>query len=270
MVKRRVLKLMHDGDGDVAVSNPGNGTEGLSNSLSSAHADAQPDGAFAEALSNARSAWMAAMSAHFNRLGVVEFPQQPYLAPHHLQNCVVVPYRDDIFERMPSRGRVAELGVQTGELSRYILETCTPAELHLIDVDLTAWNVAEKFADEIAQGGVTLHEADSADTIAAFPDGYFDFIYIDADHSYEGVTRDIAAAKTKVAPDGFLLFNDYTFWSPTECMPYGVVRAVNELCLDDDWEFAYLALGNFGYMDVALRRRKKRSLLSVLRALVGR
>jgi len=261
---------MHGGGENIASSYRGNGTDGVSNPLSNTHAHSQPDAAFAEALSNARSAWMAAMSAHFNSFGVVEFPQQPYPAPHHLQNCVVVPYRDDIFERMPTRGRIAELGVQTGELSRYIWETCTPAELHLIDVDLTTWKVAEKFADEITHGGITLHEADSADMIAAFSDGYFDLIYIDADHSYEGVTRDIAAAKAKVAPDGFLLFNDYTFWSPTECMPYGVVRAVNELCLDDDWEFAYLALGNFGYMDVALRRRKKRSLLSVLRALVGR
>jgi len=84
------------------------------------------------------------------------------------------------------------------------------------------------------------------------------------------VALDIAAAKTKVAPKGFLLFNDYAFWSPTECMPYGVVRAVNELCLSDNWEFAYLALGNFGYMDVALRRRKRRSLLSFLKVLGGR
>jgi len=261
---------MHGSGENIRASYRENCAEAVSKSLNSAHADSQPNAAFAEALSNARSAWMAGMSAHLNRLGVVEFPQQPYLAPHHLENCLVVPYRDDIFERMPTRGRIAELGVQTGELSRYIWETRTPAELHLIDVDLTTWKVAEKFADEIAQGSVVLHEADSADTIAAFPDGYFDFVYIDADHSYEGVIRDIAAAKAKVAPNGFLLFNDYTFWSPTECMPYGVVRAVNELCLNDDWEFAYLALGNFGYMDVALRRRKKRFMSSLMRMIFKR
>jgi hypothetical protein len=84
------------------------------------------------------------------------------------------------------------------------------------------------------------------------------------------VIRDIAAAKAKVAPSGFLLFNDYTFWSPTECMPYGVVRAVNELCLNDDWEFAYLALGNFGYMDVALRRRKRGLMSSIMRRIFKR
>ena len=214
---------------------------------------------------------MAAMSGHLGRLDVVECPQQPYLSSQHLARCTVVPFRDDIIEHLPRGGRIAELGVQTGEFSRFILETCAPTELHLIDVDLTKWSVADKFARDIAEGRVTLHEADSADTIASFPDGYFDFIYGDADHSYEGVARDIAAAKSKVGPNGYLVFNDYTFWSPTECMPYGIVQAVNELCLDEDWEFAYLALGNFGYMDVAVRRRKKkRSLMSFLGSIFGR
>jgi len=118
---------------------------------------------------------------------------------------------------------------------------------------------------------VKLHEADSADTIASFPEGYFDFIYVDADHGYEGVVRDIAAAKSKVGPNGYVIFNDYTFWSPTECMPYGIVQAVNELCLAEDWEFAYLALGNLGYMDVALRcRRKKRSFISLFSSIFHR
>jgi hypothetical protein len=48
-------------------------------------------------------------------------------------------------------------------------------------------------------------------------------------------------------------------------LPYGDVRAVNELCLNNDWEFAYLALGNFGYMDVALCRLKKRLMSSLMR-----
>jgi hypothetical protein len=53
-------------------------------------------------------------------------------------------------------------------------------------------------------------------------------------------------------------------------MPYGVVRAVNELCLNDDWEFAYLALGNFGYMDVALRGRKRGLMSSIMRRIFKR
>ena len=54
--------------------------------------------------------------------------------------------------------------------------------------------------------------------------------------------------------DGYLIFNDYTYWSPVECIPYGVMHAVNELCLDEDWQVAYFALDPYMYCDVAIRR----------------
>jgi hypothetical protein len=50
------------------------------------------------------------------------------------------------------------------------------------------------------------------------------------------------------------VFNDYAVWSYLELQPYGVVAAVNELCLNDGWKIVYLALPNHMYCDVALRR----------------
>ena len=75
-----------------------------------------------------------------------------------------------------------------------------------------------------------------------FRDGYFDWIYIDAQHDYEGVKRDIGVARRKVKDAGLLVFNDYIVWSYVEMAPYGVVAAVNELCREDRWELIYLAL----------------------------
>ena len=49
-------------------------------------------------------------------------------------------------------------------------------------------------------------------------------VYIDADHSYEGVWRDIHAWRQKVAPNGVMAFHDY------EAPQYGVKRAVQEYC----------------------------------------
>lgn len=57
-----------------------------------------------------------------------------------------------------------------------------------------------------------------------------------------------------MAPAGHLLFNDYTFWSATEGIPYGVVQAVNEFCMREGWPIVYFALGWMGYSDVAIRR----------------
>jgi hypothetical protein len=101
---------------------------------------------------------------------------------------------------------------------------------------------------------VQLHESDSAAALASFPERYFDWIYIDADHSYEGVCRDIDPAKRALKPAGLLVFNDYIFYSHNELGPYGVVQAVNELCVKDEWEFRYLALHPAMYCDVAVAR----------------
>jgi hypothetical protein len=42
--------------------------------------------------------------------------------------------------------------------------------------------------------------------------GSYDLIFIDADHSYEGVRRDTALALTLVAPRGYLVWHDYSNW----------------------------------------------------------
>ena len=66
--------------------------------------------------------------------------------------------------------------------------------------------------------------------------------------------RDIAASSQKVKPNGLLVFNDYTVWAYMEMQPYGVVAAVNQLCLTEGWEILFLALAPHMYCDVAVRR----------------
>ena len=107
--------------------------------------------------------------------------------------------------------------------------------------------------DAIAKGVVHLHEGDSADLMAGFPNQYFDWIYVDADHSLVGVRRDISASANKVKPGGHLIFNDYTCWSPVENIPYGVLHAVNEFVVAERWSIAFVALHGLGYHDIALR-----------------
>jgi hypothetical protein len=206
-------------------------------------------------LNKAQSAWMKELKGLKNELGIVILPDNtPELGGIHLQNCKVVPNREMILQKMKKGGVVAEVGVQEGVFSRSILQLCEPKELHLIDFDLSTFLIEKKFQSEIAGGQVKLHESDSSVAVSKFPDGYFDFIYIDADHAYKGVQRDIQAAKTKIKDDGFLLFNDYTYWSPCECTNYGVVQAVNELCVNENWEMIYYAFGGYMYCDVAIRK----------------
>jgi hypothetical protein len=101
---------------------------------------------------------------------------------------------------------------------------------------------------------VEKHEGDSPSILAQFAAGHFDWLYIDADHSYEGVTRDLAAAHRVLKPGGFLMCNDYTNWCSTAVTPYGVARAVNELILNEGYSVAGLALHPAGLYDILIRK----------------
>jgi hypothetical protein len=81
---------------------------------------------------------------------------------------------------------------------------------------------------------VQLHQGLSHEVLAIFPDAYFDWVYIDADHSYAGVTRDANAAASKVKPGGFLVFNDFAHMDPF-LGAYGVHRAVVDFAVARSW-----------------------------------
>ena len=179
----------------------------------------------------------------------------PQLQDEHLKNCRLVPERLALLERLPKGGIVAEVGTSQGEFAREILRIVQPRELHLIDHEIHP-PVRAMSEDPSLKGRVHVHHGDSVEALKAFPDAHFDWLYIDAQHAYEGVKRDIAAARRKVKADGLLIFNDYVIWSYVEMQPYGVVPAVNELCIEDHWEFVYMTLPHHMYCDVALRRAR--------------
>ena len=61
-----------------------------------------------------------------------------------------------------------------------------------------------------------------------FPDGYFDFIYIDADHTYEAVKKDIHAWYRLLKIGGYMGGHDYGF--PEVAVKHnGVKKAVDEI-----------------------------------------
>jgi predicted O-methyltransferase YrrM len=158
-----------------------------------------------------------------------------------------------IREHLPKGGVVAEVGVGEGVNAFRILDGSRPRELNLVDKDFSHLH-RHRFEAGLRDGTVRLHERDSATALASFPDEYFDWIYIDADHSYDGIRRDIEQAKRKVKHDGLLVFNDYLLFSHKEFVSYGVVAAVNELCVTDGWELRYFALAPHMYCDVAIGR----------------
>jgi hypothetical protein len=180
------------------------------------------------------------------------FSPIPKLEIQHLRNAKLVPSREELLEMFPKGGIVGEIGTQHGYFAQKIHEVVCPHELHLFDKTFDPFNDAGLLSTNCR---VIAHEGDAATNLATFPDRHFDWLYIDADHSYRGVKRDIEQAVHKIKGAGFLVFNDFTYWSPLEAAPYGVAHAVCELCLSHDWEITHLALEPWMYCDVVVRPR---------------
>ena len=159
--------------------------------------------------------------------------------------------RYELLTRLPKAAVCAEVGTDRGDFAKRILETCAPAHLHVFELDVCRIDPKNLF-EPVRDGRATVHEGDSAAALAAFEDASFDWIYIDGDHSYAGVKRDIAAAEPKVKPGGLLVFNDYCVWSVSSMRQCGVAQAVNELALEKNYRLVYFAFQGAGYFDVAV------------------
>lgn len=66
--------------------------------------------------------------------------------------------------------------------------------------------------------------------VKQFEDNYFDFVFIDADHSYEGCKADIKAWLPKVKNGGYLCGHDYSRLSVKKA----VDETFSDIELDDD------------------------------------
>ena len=97
---------------------------------------------------------------------------------------------------------------------------------HASVVQAHGGRIRAAFDAAMERGGVSdvveVIEADSAVAADSFAHESLDFVFIDADHSYEAVRRDIEAWAPKVRAGGVLAGHDYSVDFP------GVIRAVTE------------------------------------------
>ena len=175
-----------------------------------------------------------------------------------LDQTRILPDRVVLLQRLPKNCIVAEIGVAEGLYARQILEKNRPKALHLID----RWvehdrNVVEKnFSDEISNGTVHLHQGVSWSVLAGFPDSYFDWVYIDAGHDYDSVTRDLEACRQKVKPGGYICGHDYITWS-SALSRFGVVEAVNRFINETDSPLVYLTNQKNRHLSYAMQLGSK-------------
>jgi hypothetical protein len=175
-------------------------------------------------------------------------PASKALTPELVEHCHFFADRVHMLGALPRNGVVAELGTYRGDFARAIALNSDPRELHLVDIDFTHF-----IADGLESGRVQRHTGLTHEVIASFPDAYFDWIYIDADHAFSGVMRDAEASAPKVRPGGYLVFNDFAHIDPS-LGRYGVHAAVTTFATEHRWPLRLFAFDASALYDVALRR----------------
>lgn len=150
---------------------------------------------------------------------------RPQISPPSLRRQT----RLQLLERMAKNAICAEVGVWKGDFSRTILRYAQPLELHLVD----PWLFAPEFPERWYGGGwaksqqdmdaiynavvdrfrsdrrVIVHRLASAEAARHFPDRAFDWIYLDANHSYAEVLTDLANWSAKLKVGGVLAGDDW-------------------------------------------------------------
>ncbi|MEZ5734170.1 MAG: class I SAM-dependent methyltransferase [Paracoccaceae bacterium] len=182
------------------------------------------------------------------------------LRPCHTAGAVLLPDRLALLDSLPAGGVAAEIGVADGAFSAEILARANPRRLHLIDI----WSsgryaagearVRETLAAEIASGRVSLDKGRSVDLINHLPPAYFDWVYIDTDHSYATTAAELRLCDEKVKPDGLILGHDYCIGNIVKPLVYGVIQAVNEFCVSHNWRYHALTVESHGHFSFALAR----------------
>lgn len=165
----------------------------------------------------------------------------------HIRGCELVANRIELLKRLPKQGMVAELGVDEGYFSDLIVEYCTPQKLHLVDTwssrrydDGKFSKVTSKFKTKIEGGAVEIHRRLSIEASLGFDDYYFDWIYIDTDHRYRTTLDELYAFSKKVKKGGLIAGHDYVMGNWSKSIKYGVVEAVAEFCVKENWRIKYL------------------------------
>ncbi|CAN5716465.1 hypothetical protein BH11PSE8_BH11PSE8_30760 [soil metagenome] len=183
------------------------------------------------------------------------------LAEKHMRHCELLLNRAELLARLPRQAITAELGVDHAAFSEEILKVAQPKTLHLVDL----WNsdryhdglfegTKAKFANEIAAGRVRIHRQYSVQAAADFEDDYFDWIYVDTDHSYETTARELRSYAAKIKQDGIIAGHDYSMGNWVSSYRYGVIEALHEFCAEQNWEFVYLTMDPFESQSFAIRR----------------
>ncbi len=112
-----------------------------------------------------------------------------------------------------ARGPILEIGRLAGKSTTLLALGARdgPAAGHIFSIELDDKLVPTADASLSARGLrelVTFISGDSATAVSEL-DGSFDLVFVDGDHSFSGVERDMGALRGRVSAGGSIMFHDY-------------------------------------------------------------
>lgn len=189
-----------------------------------------------------------------------EIPKVP-LKMENVANCELLLNREELLKKMKKNSVVAEIGVDQGHFSRRIQDVVQPDKFHLVDI----WGsdrfhegkyegVKSYFDEGIKKGKVEIHRKLSTKAVHDFEEAYFDWIYIDTDHSYETTRDELRLYAPKIKKGGIIAGHDYVKGNWISTYRYGVIEAVHEFCVHNRWELIYLTAEPTENQSFAIRK----------------
>lgn len=142
---------------------------------------------------------------------------------------------------------VLEIGVDVGHTTSALLAGVEISGGHLYSVDI---NPACGIVYNSHPQWTFINRAEDKDMLMKMftphIDGaFFDLIYIDGDHSYEGVKADLETAFALIKSPGLILMHDVLALDPPNSFP-GVRRAFDEIEVSGKVAGKYIRQGSYG------------------------
>jgi len=161
---------------------------------------------------------------------------------------IVLPNRSEIIKVIPPGSVGAEIGVWRGYFSvelaslpiakLYLVDAWEPlpgpyvGENHAANMSETRNNV-KRFGDRVEL--VRSHSVRGAELVPML-----DFIYLDADHTFESVYADLTAWSKKIKDGGAIYGHDYTAIPEAKKLNFGVIEAVDLFCENEGWTMTHI------------------------------
>lgn len=179
--------------------------------------------------------------------------------------------RQEMMKQLVGHGqKICEVGVFLGEFANFLL-TLQPKQLVLIDPwegigqsgDHDGNNVKQVYLPAAYMNIMSQTKGlpfiftcrgKSGEILPMWKDGTFDCVYLDGDHSYEGVKIDLPLAWAKLRPGGWLMGHDYET-NPAKTKTgyaFGVKKAVDEFLEANKLKIHALAMD--GCVSFAVRK----------------